>query len=393
VIVSAGTVVTPERAGPGWVAVEGRLIVAVGDGPAPSGSDVELGDRVLVPGFVDIHVHGGGGGSFTDLDPASARRAVAFHRAHGTTTTLASLVTASPRDLLAGVRMLGELVAEGGIAGIHLEGPWLSEHRCGAHEPALLRDPDPAELATVLAAGDGTVRMVTLAPERAGALDAIRAVVHAGAVAAVGHTDTDLAGAQAAIDAGATVATHLFNAMPVIHHRDPGPVVALLNDPRVTTELIVDGTHVDPALYRMVDAAARDTVALVTDAMAAAGAADGHYRLGSLAVTVSDGVARLDRTGSIAGSTATMDRVFATAVAALPLPRAEALVVAARQAATIPARAVGLTDTGALAPGLRADLVALTPDLTVDRVMTAGHWLPAHPADVITTGTPTHGSR
>ena len=176
-------------------------------------------------------------------------------------------------------------------------------------------------------------------------------IVDAGAVAAVGHTDTDLAGAQAAIDAGATVATHLFNAMPAIHHRDPGPVVALLNDPRVTTELIVDGTHVDPALYRMVDAAGRDTLALVTDAMAAAGAADGHYRLGSLAVTVTDGVARVDRSGSIAGSTATMDRVFATAVAALPLPRPEALVVAARQAATIPARAVGLTGVGALRPG------------------------------------------
>ena len=392
-IIGADTVVTPERAGPGWVAVEGGLIVAVGDGPAPSRPDVELGHRVLVPGFVDIHVHGGGGGSFTDLDVASARRAVAFHRAHGTTTTLASLVTASPQDLLAGVRMLDELVAEGSIAGIHLEGPWLSEHRCGAHVPSLLRDPDPAELATVLAAGAGTIRMVTLAPERAGALDAIRGIVDAGAVAAVGHTDTDLAGAQAAIAAGATVATHLFNAMPAIHHRDPGPVVALLNDPRVTTELIVDGTHVDPALYRMVDAAGRDTVALVTDAMAAAGAADWHYRLGSLAVTVTDGVARVDRSGSIAGSTATMDRVFATAVAALPLPRPEALVVAARQAAAIPARAVNLPDTGALLPGLRADLVALNPDLTVHRVMTSGHWLPTHPADVIGIGTASRGIR
>jgi N-acetylglucosamine-6-phosphate deacetylase len=195
-------------------------------------------------------------------------------------------------------------------------------------------------------------------------------------VAAVGHTDTDLAGALAAVDAGATVATHLFNAMPPIHHRDPGPIVALVNDPRVTTELIVDGTHVDPSLYRMVNAAAGNTVALVTDAMAAAGAADGRYRLGSLAVTVSGGVARLDRTGSIAGSTATMDRVFATAVAALPLPRPEALVVVAQQAATIPARAVGLSGIGALAPGFRADLAVLDPDLTVHRVLTAGHWLP-----------------
>jgi N-acetylglucosamine-6-phosphate deacetylase len=375
-IISGSTVVTPDRAGPGWVAVDGDTIAEVGAGRPPRRPDLDLGDRIVVPGFVDIHVHGGGGGSFTDLDPDSARRAVEFHRGHGTTSTLASLVTATPADLIAGVRMLAALTAEGTIAGIHLEGPWLSEHRCGAHEPTLLRDPDPTELAAVLAAGDGAVRMITLAPERAGALPAIRAIADAGVVAAVGHTDTDLAGAQAAVEAGATVATHLFNAMPAIHHRDPGPVVALLNDPRVTTELIVDGTHVDPSLYRMVTAAAGDTVALVTDAMAAAGAPDGHYRLGSLAVTVSGGVARLDRNGSIAGSTATMDRVFAHAVAALPLPRPEALVVAARQAATVPARAVGLPGVGALAPGRRADLVVLDPDLAVHRVLSAGRWLP-----------------
>jgi N-acetylglucosamine-6-phosphate deacetylase len=263
------------------------------------------------------------------------------------------------------------------IAGIHLEGPWLSELRCGAHEPTLLRDPDPAELDRLLAAGAGAVRMITIAPERRGALTAIRAIAGAGVVAAVGHTDTDLAGALAAVESGATVATHLFNAMPAVHHRDPGPVVGLINDPRVTTEMIVDGTHLDPALYRMVSSASGDTVALVTDAMAAAGAPDGDYRLGGLAVSVSDGVARLARNGSIAGSTATMDRVFATAVAALPLPRPDALVLAARQASAIPARAIGLTGRGELAPGGRADLVVLSPELAVNRVMIAGHWAPA----------------
>ena len=150
----------------------------------------------------------------------------------------------------------------------------------------------------------------------------------------------------------------------------------MINDPRVTTELIVDGTHLDPSLYRMVSAASPDTVALVTDAMAAAGAPDGRYRLGGLAVTVAAGVARLDGNGSIAGSTATMDRVFATAVAALPVPRAEALVIAARQASTIPAAAVGLDRVGALAPGRRADLVVLDAELAVQRVMTGGRWLP-----------------
>jgi N-acetylglucosamine-6-phosphate deacetylase len=383
VIVSADVVVTPDRAAPGWLSINGDEIVEVGAGRPPRAPDVDLGAQIVVPGFVDIHVHGGGGGSFTDLDPESARRAVAHHRSHGTTTTLASLVTAAPADLLAGVSMLTELAADGLIAGIHLEGPWLSQHRCGAHAPALLRDPDPAELQRLLAAGAGAIRMITLAPERAGALDAIRQIAGAGVVAAVGHTDTDLAGALAAVEAGATVGTHLFNAMPPIHHRDPGPAVALINDPRVTTELIVDGTHLDPSLYRMVSAASPGTVALITDAMAAAGAPDGGYRLGGLAVTVAGGVARLDRNGSIAGSTATMDRVFATAVAALPVPRPEALVIAARQAATIPAGAVGLGRVGALAAGRRADLVVLDPELAVRRVMTRGRWLPA-PARPIT---------
>jgi N-acetylglucosamine-6-phosphate deacetylase len=375
-ILSADTVVSATAATTGWLAIDGETIVEVGTGRPPRTPDLDLGDQIVVPGFVDIHVHGGGGGSFTDLDPASAVRTVEFHRAHGTTTMLASLVTASPDDLLVGVAMLGELTADGLIAGIHLEGPWLSARRCGAHEPSLLRDPDPAELSRLLAAGNGVLRMITIAPERAGALKAVAAVADAGVVAAIGHTDTDFAGALAAVEAGATVATHLFNAMPAIHHRDPGPIVALINDPRVTTELIVDGIHLDPSLYRMVTAASEDTVALVTDAMVAAGAADGNYRLGGLAVTVRDGVARLERTGSIAGSTSTMDRVFATAVAALPLARPEALAVAARQAATIPARAVGLTDVGALAPGRRADLVVLEPDLTVHRVLAAGRWQP-----------------
>jgi N-acetylglucosamine-6-phosphate deacetylase len=376
-LLAAGTVVTAEHAGPGWLEIDGDTLTEVGAGRPPRVPDVDLGDRVVVPGFVDIHVHGGGGGSFTDLDPDSARRAVWFHREHGTTTTLASLVTAAPAELLAGVAMLAEMAANGLIAGIHLEGPWLSERRCGAHEPTQLRDPDPAELRQLLAAGGGAIRMITLAPERSGALDAIRTITDIGAVAAVGHTDTDLAGALAAIEAGATVATHLFNAMRPIHHRDPGPVVALVNDPRVTTELILDGTHLDPNLYRMVSAASPDHVALVTDAMVAAGSADGRYRLGGLAVTVAGGVARLERNGSIAGSTATMDRVFAAAVAAQPLPRPEALVVAARHAATVPARAIGLSRVGTLAAGQRADLVVLDPDLTVHRVLTAGRWLPA----------------
>ena len=206
-------------------------------------------------------------------------------------------------------------VRAGVIDGIHLEGPWLSAQRCGAHQPALMRDPDPAEIDRVLEAGGGAIRMVTIAPERDGALAAIGQIVDAGVVAAVGHTEATYDQTRAAIDAGATVGTHLFNAMRPINTREPGPVIALLEDPRVTVELITDGVHVDPALYRHVfRSVGPDRVSLVTDAMAAAGMSDGGYWLGPLAVDVVDGVARVAGTETIAGSTATMDHVFRFAV-------------------------------------------------------------------------------
>lgn len=348
--------------GPGWVEVADGRIAAVGSG-RPAHADEAC--AVLVPGFVDVHVHGGGGAAFPGGGPGEAARAVAFHRAHGTTTMVASLVTATPGALARDVAALSELVGAGELAGVHLEGPWLAAARCGAHDPALLRDPDPAELGALLATG--VVAMVTLAPERPGALAAIRQVVDAGAVAAVGHTDATWETTRAAIDAGARHATHLFNAMRPIHHREPGPAVALLHDERVTVELVTDGLHVHPALWNHVEAVAPGRVAAVTDAMAAAGMPDGRYRLGQLDVAVVDGVARLADGGAIAGGTATADRLFRNVVAQTgDLRRAVAMT------ATTPAGALGLTDVGALVPGRRADLVALTPDLRVDQVWRAG---------------------
>jgi len=326
----------------------------------------------VVPGFVDTHVHGGGGGSFSVAAQTAA--AVALHRRHGTTTLVASLVTEAPDDLLKQVSDLVQQVGIGLIAGIHLEGPWLARERCGAHDPALLRDPDPAEIRRVLDAGGGTVRMVTLAPERAGGVDAIRQVTDAGVVAAVGHTEATYAQTRAAVDAGATVATHLFNAMRPIHHREPGPVIALVEDPRVTLEIITDGVHVDGALYRHITrSAGGDRVSLVTDAMAAAGMADGAYRIGPLDVDVCDGVAHLAGTDTIAGSTATMDRLFRFAVTHSELPRDEALQLAVRQSSINPARALGLPRPD-LRTGTPADLVVLDDDLAVSAVMRHGRW-------------------
>ncbi len=375
-LITADTVATgAELLRPGWLEIADGRVLAMGAGAPPRPADHQLGAVTLVPGFVDMHVHGGGGGAFPEATVAATKTAVELHRRHGTTTMIASLVTAHPAELLREIGVLAEQVADGLVAGLHLEGPWLSQHRCGAHELAALRDPDAAELDRVLAAGGGAIRMVTLAPERAGGLDAIRRVVAAGAVAAVGHTEATYEQALAAIDAGATVATHLFNAMRPVHHREPGPVIALIEDPRVTVEMITDGVHLHPALYRDVTAnVGADRVALVTDAMAAAGMADGAYRLGALDVDVVDGIARVAGTDTIAGSTATMDRVFRFAVTNSGRPRDEALLTAVRQSSINPARAIGLPDP-TLAPGAAADLVVLDGDLAVAGVLQRGSWV------------------
>ncbi|MBK8447044.1 MAG: N-acetylglucosamine-6-phosphate deacetylase [Micropruina sp.] len=359
---------------PGFVEVTDGLITGVGAGAPDRPADSPLGAVTVVPGFVDMHTHGGGSGAFPEASEAGSRAAVDLHRRHGTTTLIASLVSAHPAELLRQASVLGEQVQDGLIAGIHLEGPWLSSLRCGAHEPSALRAPDLDEIDRVFAAAKGGVRMVTIAPELDGALPAIRRMVELGAVAAVGHTDASYAGAKAAVEAGATAATHLFNAMRPIHHREPGPVLALLEDPRVMIELIVDGVHLHPALYRSVTReAGPDRVALITDAMAAAGMADGSYTLGALTVDVTNGVAHIAGTDTIAGSTATMDRVFRNAVLASDLPREQALAVAVRQTSLNPARAIGLPGAG-LVVGTPADLVVLSDDLVVQRVLHQGTW-------------------
>jgi N-acetylglucosamine-6-phosphate deacetylase len=375
-LMTADTLLTGrELLRPAWIQVLRGRVEAIGSGDPPRPADRHLGAATMIPGFVDTHLHGGGGADFSTACPADTSTAAELHLQHGTTTLVASLVTAAPAELIREVEGLADDVRAGVIAGIHLEGPWLAPTRCGAHQPSLMRDPDPEELDRVLTASGGAIRMITLAPERVGGLEAVRRIVDAGAVAAVGHTESTYGQTQAAIAAGATVGTHLFNAMPPIHHRDPGPVIALLEDPRVTVELITDGVHVDPALYRHVNrSAGPDRVMLITDAMAAAGMSDGAYRLGPLAVDVVDGVARVGGTQTIAGSTATMDRVFRYAVTHSGLARDEALMIAVRQASINPARALGLPVAG-LVRGAAADLVVLDSDLAVTGVLRRGSWV------------------
>ena len=374
-LLTADTVLTGrELLRPGWIDVADGLVAAVGAGPPPRPVDRELGAVTVVPGFVDTHVHGGGGANFSTASTADTATAAGLHRRHGTTTLVASLVTASTDELLGQVTGLADDVHAGTLAGIHLEGPWLSTKRCGAHQSSLMRDPDPAELDRLLDAGAGAIRMVTLAPERDGALPAIQRIVDRGVVAAVGHTDATYEQTRAALAAGATVGTHLFNAMRPINTREPGPVIALLEDSRVTVEVITDGVHVDPALYRHVtNSVGPERVSLITDAMAATGMADGVYPLGPVQVNVVDGVARVAGTDTIAGSTATMDHVFRFAVKHCGLPRDEALMLAVRQASINPARALGLPCSG-LVPGAAADVVVLDSDLVVTGVLHRGSW-------------------
>jgi N-acetylglucosamine-6-phosphate deacetylase len=361
----AGQIVRPGAVVPGHVEVDGPTILGVT-------AANRAGDDIIVPGFVDLHCHGGGGHTFTLGDPQDARAAAAFHLAHGTTTMLASLVS-SPYELMRDATAAYlPLVADATIAGIHFEGPYLSAARCGAQNPAYLRDPSLTELAALVKLGDGAIRMVTIAPELPGALEAIGYLVATGVVAALGHTDATYEQTLAGVAAGGTVGTHLFNGMAPPHHRRPGPVFALLGAPPIVCELIADGFHLHPgSLAFAAHATGPDRAALITDAMDAAGMPDGRYQLGGQQVEVTGRVARLVHDGSIAGSTLTMDLALRNAVAAgIALPDAVAM------AATTPARALGLADqVGALEAGLRADLVVLSPELEVKRVLRGGAWL------------------
>jgi len=371
-VLAGGRFVTPEGIVAGWLEVDGRRIAALGPGAPPRPAERDFGGKWVVPGFVDIHVHGGARAAYMSGDQDEAVMVADLHRRHGTTTTMASLVTGDEAAMTTTVASLADLVDDGLLAGIHLEGPFLAEARRGAHDPRLLRAPEPALVDRLLGAGHGTVRMVTLAPELPHAVDAVRRIAAAGAIAAVGHTDATYSQTRAAVDAGATVATHLFNAMRPLHHREPGPVPALLEDDRVTVELICDGVHLHAAVVRLaIESAGADRVALVTDAMAATGAGDGDYILGELAVRVEDGVARLVEGGAIAGSTLTMDRAIQFVVEA-----GFAVEDAVRMASTTPATLLGWADrVGSLAVGLDADLVVLDERFARQAVMAKGAWL------------------
>ncbi|MDQ1609646.1 MAG: N-acetylglucosamine-6-phosphate deacetylase [Microbacteriaceae bacterium] len=361
-----------------WVALEGGLVSAVGTGDKWTALGVES-DRVtdargrwLTPGFVDLHCHGAGTAAF-DEGADAIRTGLEVHHRHGSTRVVLSLVTATQADLEERVAVVAAAAEENPlILGAHLEGPFLDTTFRGAHDPALLRAPDADSVARLLAAGRGYIRQVTLAPELPGAAEAIRTFVEAGVVVAVGHSAADYETALAAFDAGASILTHAFNGMRGIHHRAPGPIAAATHSAGVTLEVINDGVHVHPEVVRLAFAGAPGRIALITDAMAATGASDGIYILGSLEVTVADGVARLTDGGSIAGSTLTLDVALRRAVAEVGVSIEEAVTALTET----PARAIGRGhDLGLLAVGYAADAVLLSDDFEVEAVFAAGRRL------------------
>jgi N-acetylglucosamine-6-phosphate deacetylase len=358
-----------------FVAFDDRQVLATGTGSewgelaADDAKVLDGNGYILTPGLIDIHNHGGAGSSYGD-SPEAIRMARRLHLEHGITRQLLSLVTASPEVLISQIQLAAaEIRRDPTILGIHLEGPFLARDYCGAHDPALLRDPDPDLVERLLDAADGTVREVTMAPERAHFAGSAQILRDAGVVVAVGHTAATFEQTQAAIDAGATLLTHAFNGMPGVHHRAPGPVFAFVEDPGSWLEVINDGAHVRPEVIRMLCGLAPGRVALVSDAMAATGVGDGRYRLGDLDVEVEAGVARLTEGKAIAGSTITLDVGIARAVQDVGLSP-----LAAIEAATaVPAQILGVADRfGRLEPGYVADAVLFDQDWQVRSVWIDG---------------------
>jgi N-acetylglucosamine-6-phosphate deacetylase len=358
---------------PGYVLVTGGRVAEVAAGPPPRSPDLALGSGCIVPGLIDLQVNGYFGVDLAEPDAAGWGRVVRGLPQTGTTAFLPTFITAPLAELGAALRFAAGFVADAPagarILGVHQEGPFLAPGRAGAHPPDWIIPPSPEAVARLLAAGAGVLRVVTLAPEVDGSLAAIAALASAGILVSIGHTDATARQVAAAVDAGARMVTHLFNAQRPLHHREPGVAGQALADPRLTCGLIADLSHVAAAVCAIAFAAAPGRIFLVTDACAAAGMPPGRYRIGGQPVEVRPGDDPAPRLtdGTLAGSVLRMDQAVANMVAAgAGLP--EAVAAATR----IPADLIGRPDLGRLAPGAAADLAWLGDDLRTRATWVAG---------------------
>ena len=390
--VLTGTLISDGAACPdSVVAVLGDRIVYAGPrsgfeaSDLPDAEEVDLPDgSSILPGLVDLHCHGAAGGDFPAGDVVGCRAAVDYLHRNGTTTFLASLVTSAQEDLLRGVGTLRHLADEGLIAGIHSEGPFLSYARCGAQNPEWLRDPDTELLRLMLNEAGGWLKTMTYAPELPGADRLVRALIENGVTPSLGHTDADASVAAASLEGAAAglalwegraarpTVTHLFNGMPPMHHRKPGPVASCLrlaSAGKVAVELVADGIHLAPETVQMVfQLVGADNVVLVTDSMAAAGLPDGDYALGRSPVSVEAGMVTLQSSGALAGGTSTLLDVVRRTIDAGVSPN-EAIAAAT----CVPARVLGLeAEIGSLRAGMRADLLVVDQHFGLSVVMRGG---------------------
>jgi N-acetylglucosamine-6-phosphate deacetylase len=369
-------ILTPdEEIGHGVVVIEDGRISEVGAAVTPpAGAEtVDLEGATLLPGFIDLHVHGGGGFSLSTRHPEELRAYARWAVACGVTSFLCSIVAATPEGGIEALRSVAEAAGtvEGGanVLGAHLEGPFVSPQRRGALPQTWLRQPDRELFERLLDTASGHLRVMTIAPELPAADDLRRSALDAGCVVALGHSDATYEQARSAFESGARLLTHAFNAMRPFHHREPGPLGAALDSPEATIELIADGVHLHPAAARLaVRAKGAGGVALVSDGTPPAGGDEGAYSLGGEEARLSGGRITLPD-GTIAGGAMTMDallrNVGQSGVAALP--------EAARMASAVPARVLGLQGRkGRIAPGHDADLVALDERGSVLRTWVGG---------------------
>jgi N-acetylglucosamine-6-phosphate deacetylase len=357
---------------PGWVEVREGTVTAVAQGTPPRAPDVALPTGALLPGLVDLQVNGYYGQEFQNVNPDGWATVASRLLQTGTTAFLPTFITAPPgvleSALLATAALVPSLPPGGArVLGVHAEGPFISRDRKGAHNASWITDPTPAAVEKLLEAGRGVLRLVTLAPERPGGLDAVARLSEAGVLVSVGHSDATARQVAAAADAGARMVTHLFNAQRPLHHREPGVVGQALTDPRLTSGLIGDLHHVSGPVCLLAFSAAPGRICLVTDAAACAGMPPGRYLLGGEAIELppGEGEPPVRADGTLAGSALRMDAAVANMVAS-GIGLADAVAAASR----VPADLIGRPDLGRIAPGASADLAWLGDDLR-----TAAAWV------------------
>jgi N-acetylglucosamine-6-phosphate deacetylase len=361
------------------VVVEDDRIVTVGprsEISLPAGiRSHDFPDAILAPGFIDIHIHGGSGHDVMEKDDSALAVIERGMLKHGVTGYLATTVTAPLPATLKSLEHLGKAArnarnAGATLLGIHLEGPFISHAKRGVHPPENLLRPSPQLLRQLSEAANGTVRMMTIAPELEGSLETIAEATKLGIQSSLGHSNATFAEANAGIAAGARHATHTFNAMRPLDHREPGIVGAVLTDDRLTADLIADGLHVAPSVIKLfLSAKGTDRAILITDAISATGMPDGRYKLGGFEVEVRGD--RCDLDGKLAGSVLTLDRAVRNVMSFVPLTLQESVKLATLN----PARRLGIQEMrGMLAPGRIADLIVLTSSGSVKATMAAGKW-------------------